>query len=328
MKRLSYKKDYVGLMYKIFDECGAFPFTPYGKLIKNQHLEWIFLPHYKFDGIGGLYDLLLKDGYFPEIPQNKKNLESPSYTKKLKAFIKLTIDDLKEAKKQTKIKWRHYNTAGAMQGKSCYISYFIFSAEETNKIILFSKSQNVSVNSFLLWTLNKVVNDHLFQGEQVCTWWIPMNMRGLVDPTCTGNIFSELKPILAPDYSIAMVHEQMNILLRKYAHWANWWQLNLIKFMGMRAATFMLQNTIMKLENAAGTFSNLGIWNCTKENFEEENWFFCPPVFSFMPVGAGCITWNGQLTLAVQLHHVLSNKPETTQNFMNEWLRQIITLIS
>src|SRR2546430_10875843 len=57
--------------------------------------------------------------------------------------------------------------------------------------------------------------------------------------------------------------------------------------------------------------------------FRSTAWFACPPVFFFMPVSACCLTWNGRLTLCLQLHPVITENKQTTQICFDEWLSQI-----
>jgi hypothetical protein len=64
-----------------------------------------------------------------------------------------------------------------------------------------------------------------------------------------------------------------------------------------------------------GIFSNLGVWDIP----ESGSWIFCPAVSRFYPVGAGCITMNGRMAIAMQLHDGFGADRQTSFALLRAW---------
>lgn len=64
-----------------------------------------------------------------------------------------------------------------------------------------------------------------------------------------------------------------------------------------------------------GTFSNLGVWEVPNSG----NCFFCPNELLIYPIGAGCITMNGRLSISLQLNAAFGDGAEIRQSLLNSW---------
>ena len=72
-----------------------------------------------------------------------------------------------------------------------------------------------------------------------------------------------------------------------------------------------------------GSFSNLGVWDVGKTPASGDGWLFCPPVVTGQLLGAGCVTFQGRLGLAIQGHSCLSSTPSVAMGWMGRWLELI-----
>lgn len=189
---LNYKKDRTGFIFQLLEDMGSFPYIAYGLLRKSSgQPEWVFLPHSRYDGVGGFYYLLWQNGYeVSELPQIKDKT-IPSFLKKINLFLKLMKEERNNKIApggENGVKWKHYDDSQKMYGQSCCICWHVFNENDTNKLIASAKANQVSFNSLLLWSLKQslyrsLISDSDF-GDKM--WWIPINMRGQIkglDPT-------------------------------------------------------------------------------------------------------------------------------------------------
>lgn len=321
------KKDYIGIIFEIDDELGEFPYIAYGKLDKSSDKRiWYYLPHSRYDGIGGLVYLLQQHGYtIDNLPEIQENTHPSILTKFLLFLRQFRADRLQLV--IDPIKWKQYDASKALQGAMSSICWYIFDKKETESIILAAKSNQITVNTFLLWTLNEATKQTLLQSstkENAATWLMPVNMRGLIDlgdPYANHSISVRVE--IAADNSVKKLHDNINEIIRiKKNYWAYWWRVQLMKFIGVNGMKRLMIKNQLPIRNIFGAFSNLGIWPPIKENTKEEDWLFSPPAFSTYPITAGCMTWYGKLSLTLQIHPVIANK-EITQGCLDEWIRQI-----
>jgi hypothetical protein len=75
-----------------------------------------------------------------------------------------------------------------------------------------------------------------------------------------------------------------------------------------------------------GGFSNLGDWDPEKRITEGDcqgAWLFCPPVLRCQVIGAGCVTFQNQLSLTLQIHPNLTTDASVAQSWVSLWVKEI-----
>jgi hypothetical protein len=75
-----------------------------------------------------------------------------------------------------------------------------------------------------------------------------------------------------------------------------------------------------------GSFSNLGNWDSEKEITQagcQGKWLFCPPVLRCQLIGAGCVTFQNQLSLMIQAHSELTTDSNLCKGWMQNWVKEI-----
>jgi hypothetical protein len=77
-----------------------------------------------------------------------------------------------------------------------------------------------------------------------------------------------------------------------------------------------------------GMLSNLGSWPAPEEHGGDSRgtWYFAPPSYTSAPFAAGCLTWNGRLSLTTQIHPALRLHARDLDAIMNGWAMTIANL--
>lgn len=288
-----------------------------------SEVEWTYLPHTDFDGIGGLAHLLRERGAeigdLPQIP-HPAALSWWSFVRALPGMLAprkyLKWKPLKQGKQVEK----------ANQPAPA-VAWHVFNEEDTAKIRWAARNADVSVNSLIIKHLDRAVRPFLQDPSSAVPWMIPVNLRGRVkQSTDKENHSSYIAIRIKASEGVKAVHRRIYAELEKGRHCANWKSYSAGKLLseGMKKILILKDRAISQWN--VGGLSNLGIWDWDKEITDERclgDWFFCPPVLRSQHLGAGCVTFQGRLTLTLQVHPDLTTSPEVPAMWVKNWVREI-----
>ena len=314
--------DWVSKWFPIMEANGEITNILYGKTtIDNpETFELHYLKHALFDGIGGMAKLQEDEGVdLYNLPQI--NLEKISIFRALLTMPRHLIDS-----KIKKNNFIHFESKSKpKQNNPAFIS---FNIDETKKIAKYAHDKKVSVNSLLLWSLNKSISNLIRDKNQKNWWLIPSNMRGYAKKSSKYvNQASYLVSKIGDD-SVIKIDELIKKQISKNYHLCSWWSTNIGRFFGIKFMKGVLQNYHNSDHSWTGTFSNLGVWNLSSNYHKDPAiWFFCPPVTKAHPIGAGVLTYNHKLTIALQTHVAIAPNDSTSIEICNSWKNNLNCLI-
>lgn len=285
----------------------------------EQESTWEEIDHRNMDGLGAFITALEESGAtsvpYPELRQPLKPDADA---------IQSAIGRAMERKGDWKVNWK-LNWKSEWE-KSCdipagknNIAWRIISPEVKILIESKSKEQSVSVNSYLLSTLNRVLGQHLTQKESQYFWGMPINMRGAVKmPEASQNHFSFISVKTSADGSAQDIHQEIKKQLKADEHWAYW---DLFRFMASSPDILSQAVSGAGDDTRIGTFSNLGEWNIEDLN-ENDMWVFVPSITPDTPIAIGVITLNGNIGLAMHVDPSLPLSQKNIDEIMDKWIQQ------
>ncbi|MGC9941215.1 MAG: hypothetical protein ABSE48_05230 [Verrucomicrobiota bacterium] len=285
--------------------------------------EWTFLRHTDFDGIGGFADLLRRGGAkLGRLPQIK-HPAPPSALSLLRLAPKFL-------QPKQRIKWLPLDNKATASSKSdppAAVAWHIFDEPATTQMRRLCRKAGVTVNSFLLKNLTKAIRPFLEDQSSVIPWMIPVNLRGkLIRDRDTSNFSSYVGVRVRSYETVYDIHRSIYEALGRKEHWANWYayQLGRLTTNGMRK--YLIEKELAMSQWNLGSFSNLGNWDSEKEFTPADcrgNWLFCPPVLRCQLIGAGCITFQNQMSLMIQAHPELTTNSEICASWTKNWVKEI-----
>jgi hypothetical protein len=261
----------------------------YGRISgETGEVEWHFVSHIDCDGIGGFVRLLRECGAeIAELPQTRHPCRGV-----IGSLWNFWRDSRKEIKCAERADW----LVPGSETKT--LAWYLFSDQETKQMVTRCRAMGVTVNSFLLKHLDGAVRPWIDRSEARIRWLIPVNLRGdvrYVDDT--ANHVSCVETCIAPDDSPEVIQSDILKRLKRGEHRANHLLLMAGGFLSHEGKLDLLRKERAKRKGNIGSFSNLGVWEVSGE---ADGWVFCPPVVTGQLLGAGCVTFNGRLGLAVQ----------------------------
>lgn len=310
--------------FKTLESMGEFSGIRYGRVHPTTgEVEWMYLSHAEFDGIGAFAHLLRERGAtlgsLPQITHPKRLSWWP--------FLRLLPKMMAPRKI---LQWRTMKL-GEMQGPpgkpAPSIAFHVFDEVKTAKIRRMSRQTVVTVNSLLMKYLDRAIRPSLADPSCAIPWMVPVNLRGRVtQPRDTGNHSSYVGIKIFASETAVDVHRQIYAALNRGEHLATW-----LGFTASRGASEKLRKKLILTNRAStqwsvGGFSNLGVWDPDRHITAPDcrgDWLFAPPVLRFQVIGAGCVTFQGRLTLTLQIHPELTTSPEVASEWMRDWVREI-----
>jgi hypothetical protein len=287
-----------------------------GRLDQDQPEPfWYSLPHSDFDGIGAFVTLLREHGH--------RDLETPASTH---TKIPSIADLLRAAGRFTALAMRSGSStlaAPTTTAEPRRVAWSVFGREQTTDLRTRAKQQHVSLNSLLLYTLDRACEPLLARHSRFSRWMIPINMRGLTHgPRDTANHVTYVRIHVSPHTSLQSIHDQFRSHVEGSEHWWLWHCYRYGSFVGPAIMRFLARVDLRFGNPLIGTFSNLGNWNLSGQS----RWLFCPPVAKASPLGAGCVTYDGQLGIALQIEPHYENAGTLAEATMKKWIREIDSL--
>ena len=306
------------------EELGEFIGIRFGRITSGtKDPAWQYLRHTDFDGIGGFADILRRRGAsLPRLPQIK-HPSAPSWLPLVRALPKFL-------KPRHRVAWRSFqraiSTSGAPEPPPA-VAWHLFDEYVTTQIRRACRKNSFTVNSFLLKHLTKAIRPFLADESSRIPWMIPVNLRGKVSREQDTANYSSYVGLEVNSYeTIRDIHQKIYAALGRGEHWANWYTYRATGWTTPRMKQVMIAKELAMSQWNIGSFSNLGDWDAEKTITQPDcqgNWLFCPPVLRCQQVGAGCVTFQNRLTLAIQAHPELTTDPAITAAWIQNWVKEI-----
>jgi hypothetical protein len=306
------------------EEMGEYIGIRFGHIAPDEtEPEWIFLRHTDFDGIGGFADILRKRGAkLPKLAQIKYPSD-PSWLPLIKSLPKMMLP-------RRPLKWGLPPSQTALSTNAKpppAVAWHVFSEAETTQVRRACRKGAFTVNSFLLKHLCKAIRTCLKDESSVIPWMVPVNLRGKVERDRDTANFSSYVGVSIRSYeTVRDVHRNIYAALGRSEHWANWYAYKTGRGIGNGMKKKLIASGRAMAESYLGAFSNLGDWDAEKKITQPEcegGWLFSPPVLRCQLVGAGCVTFQGRLSLTVHAHPELTTDPQIAQGWISDWVKEI-----
>lgn len=271
-------------------------------------VEWSFVSHIECDGIGGFARMLrgygVELGKLPETKHPCRGVIAP--------FWNLWRESRKQRECAVRSDWLVPN------GATETVSWHLFTEEETREMVTRCREMGVTVNSFLLKHLDQAVRPGIGKPEAGIRWLIPVNLRGDIQyDDDTANHVSGVEVCIAQDDTPEAIQGQILRSLKRGEHRANHLLLMAGGILSHAAKVSYLRKDRAKPAGNIGSFSNLGVWDLPDTPASGDGWVFCPPVVTGQLLGAGCVTFQGRLGLAIQGYSTAS---PVAEGWMGRWL--------
>lgn len=287
------KTDWLGKWFDIYEEMGEYGQSAYA--VENEHngLEFLFLPHQYYDGIGGLCHLIQeRAGLKIDLPTFKGSKDV--------SFIKVTWAFLHNLILHRNIQPKWLVPRSKAQGKKQNPTLLRFTKEETAAIINAAKKRNISVNTLLLHISDRVVSEILWDKKYARWWMLPVNLRGLIKKE--NGIYTSYLVSVIRDESPQVLHDNIKKSLRLQWHRATYILSNIGKVIGINGIRSTVKKQYRSGFGWTGYFSNLGIISHNSPSLANETWYGCAPTNRLLPLSIGAMTFNARLTLAFLIH--------------------------
>ncbi len=287
------KIDWLGKWFDIYEELGEFGQSAYAVEDENNSVEFLFLPHQHYDGMGGLRHLIKeRTGLDIELPSFQGPQDS-SFMTVARAFIHNLI-----LHRNILPKW--IIPRSEERGRKQNPTLLRFTEEETAEILNTAKRHNISVNTFLLHICDKVVSEIMWDKKYARWWMLPVNLRGLIkkeNGICTSYLVSVIK-----DESPQVLNNNIKKSLRLQWHRATYILSNIGKLIGENGVRSTVKKQYKTGFGWTGYFSNLGVVSHDFPSLANETWYGCAPTNRLIPISIGAMTFNAKLTLAILIH--------------------------
>jgi hypothetical protein len=313
-------KDWVGSWFKLAEEIdGEYVGMRAGRPAANGNgVAWMFLPHYDYDGAGGLVHILREERSADIAVPVLKGGDTPTKVALFAAFARFVTQ-----KRRAAAPWQGLDASwrAPVGGTKCAgtnLATYSFDVERTKRLTESARAQGVSLNSFLLSAVARVSESELGPGPAM--WMIPVNMRGLVPMRRdTGNYTSYLYIEIDRGARPGAVHEAIKRAMQRREHWATWIFLNLGRWVGERGVRWIYADQMKRVDRriCVGAFSNMGSWDGIGQ------WFVAPPVTYSCPLGIGVMTCDGSLSISIDTHPSIARDQAWPQAMMDRLLAQL-----
>jgi hypothetical protein len=318
------RKDPIRPWFEASEDLNDFIGIRFGRIApKASEPEWLYRSHADYDGIGGFTDIIRNRGVRLDSMPNTPHPADPSWW----SFLRSVPEYLQP---RYRVAWKvpfPLRRPAAIDRPPEAVSWHVFDEADTASIRRQCHASGFTVNSFLLKHLSAAIFPSLVDDTPVMPWMIPVNLRGKVKrDRDTENHSSYVRVLVGKRDSIPEVHSSVYKALAEGVHWANWLAYSTGKLLssGMRRAMIKAERATSQW--VIGAFSNLGVWDQERRFSGRDmdgNWLFMPPAMRFFKIGAGCITYQGRLSLAMHLHPELSVDPDNAWGWMDAWVSLI-----
>ncbi|MEJ0090533.1 MAG: hypothetical protein WDM80_12435 [Limisphaerales bacterium] len=318
------KIDPINQWFAAAEELGEYIGIRFGHIAPgNTEPEWIFLRHTDFDGIGGFAEILRRRGAkLNRLPQIRYPA-SPS-------IISLVKMAPKFLQPRRRVKWieLHGNPMPSSDSQPpTAVAWHVFDEAATVRVTHVCRKAGVTVNSFLLKNLTKAIRPFLENQSSMVPWMVPVNLRGkIMRDRDTANYSSYISIKVQSCQTVYDIHHNIYEALERKEHWANWYAYQLGKFTTQGIKKYLITKELAMSQWNLGSFSNLGNWDPEGKISQatcQGKWFFCPPVLRCQVIGAGCVTFQNQLSLTIHAHPELTTESKVCKDWILNWIKEI-----
>lgn len=297
--------DWMGIIIPIF-----FP--------KENRFEFKYLHHKDHDGISMMTELMEEQGLkitnFPTLKVANQPGRRHRFSL-LKKYIALT--------KKVPMKW---NQKIDCTGRPFSFAHIYLDLQTTKDLYELAQKQQVSLTSYLLFHLDKIIHSSLLSLESERKWVLPLNMR--IDPLerKMGNHSASIIINVARGDTVKTLHLKMSDFLKSQLQWGSYTYSNMAKYIGHQGTKWVAKRI---KDIGTGVFSNLGKWPCGIEgdlppHLRSQAWSVVAPASQVLPVAAAMIDWDGQISLTLQFHPSLKISKEQNLGLARQWIQSAL----
>lgn len=313
--------NYVYRLFDIMEEFGDDTDIPFAPVFSNDGpVQWQYIRHQDVDGMGMFYRAMRAQGVELELPQYVGPV--PGRWQRVKgAWRKF------KTRTPAPVQWKIWQPSG--DGRAVRHANptrgLMLSEQQTRDVIARAKQHDVTLNSYLLWALNKVAAAALTRGDTERAWGNTINLRGFVPAASVSDNQSSIITVVFRDSDgPAQLHRQIRQLYDQGAHWGSWDFLSTICRFGPGLVRKQIRRYYGNNNSQMGTFSNLGVWNWKTPEGVAPCLFFAPPCTRAAPVAACAATTNGHMTLTLSLHQFLQQDEQQVDALVQRWSQTLL----
>lgn len=318
--------DWVAAIYGVLEELGEFTDALVASVGDEGDgaLERLYLPHATFDGLGAMAHVLRQHGAPVSVPRRRE--ARPGWLERLRLLWRYA-----RRPPPSPARWRGFDPDWRPQrrddARPRAVAHALLSPADSRAVADAAEAALVPLNSFLLWTLQRAVDDAVEPGSGAATWLLPVNMRGPIarEPeTCNhaSFVFADLGGCASPRQAHARVAERF----AARAYWGAWDSINLARLIGRRGLRRVARRNARRGNpfRAVGCFSNHGEWLLPPGSAAaRRRWFICPPTLRDQPFSAGSLWCDERLSLCLQAHPALTVEVGRAERWMQAWRAQL-----
>lgn len=333
MQTSSLEKSKYGTLRQWFQaarDSGEFIGIRFGHLpVGSSEPDWLYYPHSDYDGIGAFAEILRTRGAeLKQLPQIKYYPAYSAIVAALKHWPRYALPRRPLALKPlgpTEATPRHTEPPNAA-------AWHLFDEETTQRIRLESRKNGYTVNTLLLRALTEAIRPFLLDKEARIPWMVPVNMRGGVNQFRDSDNHSSYVTVdVGAHESAFAVHHKILKALSRGQHWGNWHAFKLAKITTHRMRIALVTRGMCISQWNIGAFSNLGEWDSDRKITNPRvtgDWLFAPPTLRTQMIAAGCITFQGRLSLTIQTHPELTTSMAVVSAWMRGWEAEVQRMIN
>jgi hypothetical protein len=277
--------------------------------------DWVELPHHSFDGLGGLaHALALRVGAKLSMPSLPGPYPRPA--ERWLAALRLLF-----RRPPRLLRWQGKRSASTAEQRPA-AAWELLTADMTNELRAQARRRGVSLNALFLEGLTRALEPLLQPGRGSIEWVVPVNMRGLepqLSPTANQAVTLDVHFPLAA--SAAVIDGKLRRELGRNAHFGAWQLLLWLGSCGPRLVRILARRELRVRKH--GSFSNLGSLQSSQCSTEPQWWMAFNPVQRTRPVGAACLTYQGRLSLTLNLHPVLGLDRAAARRILKDWRQRL-----
>ncbi len=332
MRSSNYEKvDWFGQLMQTRKEDGEPYIASYGQVdTKRRHVTWHRIDHRYFDGVGGYAEVLTRLGHCINRLPGDHHPPPSSFFSGLVTWWR-SWKHINSRSVSWNKKWASRYTPSLKHRYSPQLSWHVFTKEETRVIERIAIKSGASVNSYLLSHLSNVVADEFVDKGSTFHWMIPTNLRGALQLSNPKSNHCSMYSLNVRDNETPRgVQKRSREIYLRGDDWAFHWS---IKFMGKllpNKLSRLFQKDMERKNPHIGCFTNIGSWHHSIPHMPmnaDEGWVVVPTTNQSNPVGAGTITWNRRLSIALELHPSLRASPEETEDIFIRWKEKVISFL-
>lgn len=309
--------NYLHRLFDIMEEFGDDTDIPWALMHDDgQPAQWFYSRHQEVDGMGCVYLAQKHLGVRVDVPEYKGAVPTTAQRFRL-AWRKF------RSKTPAPVRWRRWQPSadGRVEKHSQLLRGRLLDEAQTRAIINAAKASGITLNSWLLWSLNRAAAPLLTLDHGERAWGNTVNLRGHVPAArITDNQSSIVTVVFRDDDSPAQLHQHIQTLFNAGMQWGSWDFLNTICRFGPNLVRKQIRRYYGNNNSQMGTFSNLGAVNWDVSAGRPPYMYLAPPSTRTAPVAAFAGTFNGRLALVLGLHPFLQASDEEIDAILAAWV--------